>query len=444
MADPYGDMSDLEVLDLDSGPPPDMMSTPQEVESSPSDTDQQSSPDTGESSYEESPSPETQETAEEPQQETQKTQSPSEQPEDDFAWAEPLLRNNPELAQRFDSLRDRLKTYRDSFGSVANARLTRQMVDQVGGLEAVKQLRTTHQEIEATDDVFLGGSYAERREYFANLRRQNPESHSSATMTGLQIIKQGNPEAYRDLTRPYVAEQLEKDFVWEHLEELNRLAERNGDTETLRRLNLFAGFLHKEYNLGPDLPESPEAAERRKALHHDVESVAGAQIDNGILERIQAELPGATQEIKAEIFAKTRQALLNSVRENKHLIFALRSSFRRAPSRNLGNRMVGLLITDGWPQIPRIVAMLAKPYLPKPSTTPANAKPSSSARKLERKTPKPDLSRMTEREMLDLPEGVVKSARATPQGMVMTKSQMKQSRSDFRKLLDDSITVVDG
>jgi hypothetical protein len=260
----------------------------------------------------------------------------------------------------------------------------------------------------------------------------------------LQIIKQGNPEAYRDLTRPYVTEELEKAFTWEYLEELNRLAERDGDTEGIKRLNALAGFLHKEYNVGPNIPESPEAAERRKAFHNDVGNVAGAQIDNGILERVQAELPSATQEVRAEILTKTREALLNSARENKHLAFALRSSFRRAPSRNLGNRLAGLLISDGWPQIPRIVAMLAKPYLPKPAMEPANAKPSSSARKLERKTPKPDLSKMTEREMLDLPESVVKSARATPKGMVMTKSQMKQSRSDFRKLLDDSITVVDG
>jgi hypothetical protein len=348
------------------------------------------------------------------------------------------------VAERFEAFRDRLKTYQDSFDSVANARLTKQTLDQVGGLEAVKQLRTTHQEIEATDEVFLGGSYAERREYFANLQRQSPESFFSAITSGLEILKQANPEAYRDLTKPYVAEALESSFVWEYLEELNRLAERDGDAEGIKRLNALAGFLHKEYVLGPNLPESPEAAERRRAFHNDVGNMAGAQIDNGILERIQAELPNATQEVKAEIFTKTRQALLNSARENKHLAFALRSSFRRAPSRNLGNRMASLLISDGWPQIPRIVATLAKGYLPKPSTTPANTKPSSNARKLERKTPKPDLSRMTEREMLDLPEGVVKSARATPQGMVMTKSQMKQSRSDFRKLLDDSITVVDG
>lgn len=446
MADPYGDLSDLQILEADPAPPPDMMSSSSEAESSPADIDQ-SSLDTAESSpaYEDSPSPdetqaspESQETAESPRQEKHVEQDPEE--EDFDTWAAPLLRN-PEIGPLIKAVRDNLKVYKDTFGSVANARY----IKQLGGVEGIKALKAKHDEVTRVDEIVFGSDIEAKREYFAQVRQQNPQAFLSAVFTGLDALKQSDPQYFEYLTVPYVAEALNKEFVWEWLEHLNKDAERRGDHQMIEGLNRIAEKFHTKYGLGPNLPEAPEAAERRATFHAEVGRVAGVELDDGIARYLNEQLPNLDPKIKESIFDQAHVALQNIVRNDTHLRFALQNSFRRAPSKKLGNSMAQLLVSNLWPHIPRIVQLLAKDHLPaKQASAPAKQKASSSARKLERRIPKPDLSKMTGREMLDLPEDAVAAARAVPQGVVMTREQVKRSRDPFHKILEDGLTVVDG
>ena len=440
--DAYGDLSDLQILETDPSPPPDV--TVSEQGSLPSDGASPQETDAA------APSPETQETEPQEQQESQEaiereeTQEapktiPQEKPqttaEEDLSWAAPIL-NNPELGPKFKQFQEHLKTYETTFGSVANARA----IQQFGGVEAVKQLKAVGEGIVSVDRVYYGSDLAAKQEYLAGIQRQNPRAFSSAVFTGLNILKQSNPEYYEYLTAPLVAEVLEREFAWEFLEELNKDAEKCGDHNTINVLNNLAGIFHSKYGLGPNLPEVPEAAERRATFHAEVGRVVGEQLDAGIAQCISRELPNVPLETKAALVTQAHAGLMSLVRGNKHLLFALSNSFRRAPSGKLGNRMVDLLVSNLWPAIPRIVSLLAKEHLPKPA--PAKSKSKSETRQSERRLPKPDLSALTGRQILDLPENTVAAARAVPKGMVMTKTQMKQSRSDFRKLLDNSITVA--
>src|SRR5262249_41032803 len=214
---------------------------------------------------------------------------------EDDSWVEEVFRAYPQFAKQLKAFHEEYKFFDEIFGSVANARLTKQALDQVGGIETIKQLKTVNEGISAVDKVYYGSDSAAKEAYLAGIQRQNSQAFSSAVFTGLNILKQSNPQYYEYLTAPYIAASLDQDLmVWHWLEHLNKAAEKNGDLETVRRLNEFAGVLHAKYGLGPNLPEVPEAAERRATFHAEVGREAGEQLDAGIAQCISQELPNAS------------------------------------------------------------------------------------------------------------------------------------------------------
>src|SRR5215472_16144081 len=150
--DAYGDLSDLQILESDPAPPP----APAEISSSDSESLDSSSSNGQENAEQTSPageaapSPgETQTSSPESKETTQSTlPEKTAEPEEDLSWATPIL-NNPELGPKFKQFQEHLKTYETTFGSVANARA----IQQLGGVEAVKQLKAVNEGISAVDKV---------------------------------------------------------------------------------------------------------------------------------------------------------------------------------------------------------------------------------------------------------------------------------------------------
>src|SRR5215472_11468084 len=141
MADAYGDLSDLQILEADPAPAP----TPAEISSLGSESldssasDVQGNADQTLPADEAAPSPDDTQASHEATQQEQ-AQAPTEQPSpEDDSWVEECVRAYPQFAKQLKALNEEYKFFDKTFGSVAGARLTKPALDQVGGIETIKQ-----------------------------------------------------------------------------------------------------------------------------------------------------------------------------------------------------------------------------------------------------------------------------------------------------------------
>ena len=373
------ELTDLEILNLDDGPSPEVSSASPETSS--------------ESTPEETPTAET----------TPATAPATPTPEmaDDYSWAKPLLQN-PQYATKFKAAKERLETYQKTFGSVAGARAFQQQVHALGGVEQLKSIKGRVDQLDAVDKVFYGHDPEAKHQYLTNLRGQDPQAFLNTVANGLAILK-SNPETYNYIVGPFIAEKLREDGLWHWLEYLHEAATKSGAEEVATLLNQFAGIFAK-HGLGPGREsETGEVAQHRSAFNAQVGRMAGEELDADIVRAINHFAPqvSSDQQLQATIIDAVHQELQAAPQTDKHLRHALMNLSRAGISRSAGIKTANLLVSKLRHYIPSAINRVLKEFLPPQEPAPVKASTKTKKNVPERVLAQGEANTMSDRAILD-------------------------------------------
>src|SRR5215471_13092961 len=116
---------------------------------------------------------------------------------DDLKWMRPLL-NDKAFGPKLQSMHDRLLAFQELYPKVADARAVKEALP--GGLEELKSLIASKQEMDEGDLQFFSGDAEQQKPYLQNLYRENPGAFQSGVQVGLELIKAQAPQEWAYLT----------------------------------------------------------------------------------------------------------------------------------------------------------------------------------------------------------------------------------------------------
>jgi hypothetical protein len=119
----------------------------------------------------------------------------------------------PEQAQLFKKLQDayfRNQTFEKAFPSAAEAQSVKQLLDDVGGVEAIASIQEKVTAYDAQDVAFGEGNPQVLESFFADF----PDGAAKLAPAYLDKLSTANPKAYHDTVMPHIAGFLVNDKVW--------------------------------------------------------------------------------------------------------------------------------------------------------------------------------------------------------------------------------------
>src|SRR5437016_8615004 len=304
----------------------------------------------------------------------------------DEEWMKPLLANK-DYGQKFKAAKERLADFEKTFGTVAQAREFKTMLAQVGGAEGLARLKADEEAIDKVDDVAFGYEGPEKQMEWLQGFRERSEQHAPgqfATMvkTGLDLIKQHSPQAYREVTVPLVGQTLQDNHAWEFLEEIYKHAKASGQTEVCDGLNQVA-YIFSKYGVGPSEPAlSPERMQQLTDFNASIGAEIRSQLDAEIaaqLQNIDPNLNGAT----AEISQRAHDIIGLAMRSSPSFGCHVKNILRYVATRRAGARIRDLALRKAEAVFPRALRLAVREYELKRQSEAASSKQVKPAKKAD-------------------------------------------------------------
>ncbi len=362
----------------------------------------------------------------------------------DEEWMKPLLANK-QYGQQLKAAKDRLSEFERTFGTVADARAFKGMLSQAGGIEGIKRIRADVEAVDSIDTVAFGYAGPEKQMEWLQGFRERSEQHAPgqfATMvkTGLDLIKQHSPQAYREVSAPLVGQTLKENHAWEFLEEIYKRAKASGQTEVCDGLNQVA-YIFSKYGVGPSEPAlSPERMQQLTDFNASIGAEIRSQLDAEIaaqLQNIDPNLNGAT----AEISQRAHDIIELAMRSSPSFGFQVKNILRYGATRRAGDRIRDLALRKAEAVFPRALRLAVREYELRRQSEAASSKQVKPAKKADTQLPlgRDEAKGISIQKILDSTRPVNLKASAVPRAKKLSKQEASQMT--FRQVIEDEREV---
>src|SRR5690348_3500097 len=162
-------------------------------------------------------------------------------------WMKPLFANeDPKVASAAKSMWNRFQVY-SQFGTPADVRQKIEAIERLGGPEAIDELQRKSQEIDDVDNRWYSADPEQQSELLSSLQKDDPEAYATALQSGIELLKQNQPEVYSELLGETIRENFNAASNGKFEEHMQAMADaaRAGDKEALADL---AGRLANWFN----------------------------------------------------------------------------------------------------------------------------------------------------------------------------------------------------
>jgi hypothetical protein len=153
-------------------------------------------------------------------------------------WMKPLFVNeDPKIASAAKSLWNRFQAY-SQLGTAAEIRQRVEAIERLGGPEAIDELQRKSQEIDDVDNRWYSADPEQQSELLSSLQKDDPEAYATALQSGIELLKQNQPEVYSQFLGDTIRENFNAASNGHFEEHMQAMADavRAGDKEALTDL----------------------------------------------------------------------------------------------------------------------------------------------------------------------------------------------------------------
>jgi len=128
------------------------------------------------------------------------------------------------------------------------------------GIEQAREASFKAAELDRSDTAFATGDPEGMFETFDSMFGENPRGATDAMWAARQYLESKAPGELAQFSKFVVSEELDKQGIWQGLEQLYSVAQKTGNPEMVSQVNRLATFFNQAYGLGPAHPEVAEAS----------------------------------------------------------------------------------------------------------------------------------------------------------------------------------------
>lgn len=260
------------------------------------------------------------------------------------AWLKQMY-GNPEYGKQAQALWDQTAAYRQLYPTVAEARIAKEAVEGIGGVDAIQELVQKGQSVDQTDAAFFSGDPQQQSAVIAEMFEEDRDAFTSGVSVSLEVIRQRDPERYGQMTTEILGSMLKPERFDEHIEAFRENANNpEALTQLVNRLVQWAdskGLSQKQKDTRLD-PRQQQVAKDKEQLNQERQSFQqeryktfSESVDSGVRTDVQKEIGTVLTSILPKTSEGTRSRIA------KDILTEIDSTLKQ--DRNLTNRVAQLL-----------------------------------------------------------------------------------------------------